>query len=97
MHEFLTLTKNGCSDPFREQYFFQIESKSEREEFMKEIRTKFNNISRVLDCVGCEKCRLNGKVQIKGLRTAMKVLFNESGFKLARCEIVVSRYSLLNM
>jgi hypothetical protein len=44
---------------------------------MREIKTKFFNISKVLDCVSCEKCRLNGKVQIKGLGTAMKVLFSQ--------------------
>jgi hypothetical protein len=44
---------------------------------MKDIKTKFHNISKILDCVSCEKCRLNGKVQIKGLGTAMKVLFSQ--------------------
>lgn len=67
-----------------------MESKAEKEEFMIELKSKFYNISKILDCVSCEKCRLNGKVQIKGLGTAMKVLFNESGFKLTRTEIVVS-------
>jgi len=30
-----------------------------------------------MDCVGCEKCRLWGKLQFLGLGTAMKVLFAE--------------------
>lgn len=29
-----------------------------------------------MDCVGCEKCRLWGKVQTVGLGTALKVLFS---------------------
>jgi hypothetical protein len=41
-----------------------------------EIRNKFFNISRIFDCIGCDKCRFNGKVQIKGLGVAMKVLFS---------------------
>lgn len=28
-----------------------------------------------MDCVGCEKCRLWGKLQILGLGTALKILF----------------------
>ena len=28
-----------------------------------------------MDCVTCDKCRLNGKVQTRGLATALKVLF----------------------
>jgi len=29
-----------------------------------------------MDCVDCEKCRLWGKLQITGLGTALKILFN---------------------
>ena len=28
-----------------------------------------------MDCISCDKCRLNGKVQIRGLATVLKVLF----------------------
>lgn len=31
-----------------------------------------------MDCVGCEKCKLWGKLQTLGLATALKVLFHES-------------------
>ena len=47
----------------------------QNEILLKEIQTKFYNISRILDCVNCEKCRLNGKLQLKGLGTALKLLF----------------------
>ncbi|KAI8089114.1 endoplasmic reticulum Oxidoreductin 1-domain-containing protein [Halteromyces radiatus] len=40
-----------------------------------EFRDHFRNVSRIMDCVGCEKCRLWGKVQTTGLGTALKVLF----------------------
>lgn len=40
-----------------------------------EFKTHFRNISRIMDCVGCDKCRLWGKVQTTGLATAMKILF----------------------
>uniref|UniRef100_A0A672GUU5 ERO1-like protein alpha n=1 Tax=Salarias fasciatus TaxID=181472 RepID=A0A672GUU5_SALFA len=71
-----------------------------------DIRLAFLNISRIMDCVGCFKCRLWGKLQTQGLGTALKILFSErqiealkpksSGerpsFQLSRQEIV----SLLN-
>lgn len=40
-----------------------------------DFRNKFRNVSRIMDCVGCDKCRLWGKVQTAGYGTALKVLF----------------------
>lgn len=34
-----------------------------------------------MDCVSCDKCRLNGKVQVRGLATALKVLFLPDSMK----------------
>jgi len=34
-----------------------------------------------MDCVICDKCRLNGKVQVRGLATALKVLFMPDNIK----------------
>ncbi|XP_078473078.1 ERO1-like protein beta isoform X1 [Lampetra planeri] len=42
-----------------------------------EFRLHFKNISRIMDCVGCDKCRLWGKLQTQGLGTALKILFSE--------------------
>uniref|UniRef100_A0A2R9CJ73 Endoplasmic reticulum oxidoreductase 1 beta n=1 Tax=Pan paniscus TaxID=9597 RepID=A0A2R9CJ73_PANPA len=65
-----------------------------------EFRLHFKNISRIMDCVGCDKCRLWGKLQTQGLGTALKILFSEKeiqklpenspskGFQLTRQEIV---------
>lgn len=44
------------------------------EELRAEFLTKFHNISRIMDCVTCERCRLWGKLQILGLGTALKIL-----------------------
>jgi hypothetical protein len=43
-----------------------------------------------MDCVGCEKCKLWGKLQTTGLGTALKILFSDpkSNLTLARNEIV---------
>ena len=49
------------------------------------MRASFRNISLIMDCVGCEKCRLYGKLQVMGLGTALKLLF-ESKDKAAEHE-----------
>ncbi|KAI5699368.1 hypothetical protein M8J75_001863 [Diaphorina citri] len=39
------------------------------------FRSHFRNISNIMDCVGCEKCKLWGKLQVS-LGTALKILFS---------------------
>lgn len=51
--------------------FVNGEGPSLKEDF----RNRFRNISRLMDCVGCDKCRLWGKLQTNGYGTALKVLF----------------------
>jgi hypothetical protein len=43
-----------------------------------DFRNRFRNISALMDCVGCDKCRLWGKVQVVGYGTALKILFDEA-------------------
>jgi hypothetical protein len=62
----------NCPETFDERVAFRGADAPLRRE---QLRTRFYNISRILDCVGCEKCRLWGKVQVMGLGTALKVLF----------------------
>ncbi|CAN6439435.1 unnamed protein product [Victoria cruziana] len=65
-----------------------------------QIQKQFRNISSIMDCVGCEKCRLWGKLQILGLGTALKILFSVDGddrldqpLQLQRNEVI----ALLNL
>lgn len=51
--------------------FVNGEGPSLKEDF----RNRFRNISRIMDCVGCDKCRLWGKLQTAGYGAALKVLF----------------------
>jgi ERO1-like protein beta len=44
-------------------------------ELKEDFRNRFRNVSRIMDCVGCDKCRLWGKLQTNGYGTALKVLF----------------------
>lgn len=63
---------NSCPPSFDESKLF-MDSFSPLKQ---EVKNNFRNISRIMDCVGCEKCRLWGKVQTNGLGTALKVLFS---------------------
>ncbi|KAK6860093.1 endoplasmic oxidoreductin [Apiospora arundinis] len=76
----LAVTQGAASVPeiFDESLMFKNgEGPSLKEDF----RNRFRNVSRIMDCVGCDKCRLWGKLQTAGYGTALKVLFefdNES-------------------
>ncbi|XP_022378872.1 ERO1-like protein alpha isoform X1 [Enhydra lutris kenyoni] len=61
---------------FDENSFFAGDKK-EANKLKEDFRLHFRNISRIMDCVGCFKCRLWGKLQIQGLGTALKILFSE--------------------
>ncbi|KAL4765116.1 ER oxidoreductin [Aspergillus foveolatus] len=59
-----------------------------------DFRNRFRNVSRLMDCVGCDKCRLWGKLQVNGYGTALKILFeydetkNGENPQLRRTELV---------
>lgn len=40
-----------------------------------DFKQRFRNVSRIMDCVGCDKCRLWGKLQTAGYGAALKILF----------------------
>ncbi|KAL8803392.1 MAG: hypothetical protein Q9182_003190 [Xanthomendoza sp. 2 TL-2023] len=90
----LQLADKALAQPriFDESIMFQDphESGGLKEDF----RNRFRNVSRLMDCVGCDKCRLWGKLQTVGYGTALKVLFeyaeNEDGTNppLRRTELV---------
>ncbi|KAL0328981.1 UNVERIFIED_CONTAM: Endoplasmic reticulum oxidoreductin-2 [Sesamum calycinum] len=91
--------QTACPKPFDEAKLWKGQSGPE---LMKQTQRQFRNISAVMDCVGCEKCRLWGKLQILGLGTALKILFSENGqdqsgqrLQLQRNE-VIALVNLLN-
>lgn len=70
----LAVTEKAASVPqiFDENLMFKNgEGPSLKEDF----RNRFRNVSRLMDCVGCDKCRLWGKLQTAGYGAALKVLF----------------------
>jgi hypothetical protein len=58
-----------------------------------EFRSRFRNVSAIMDCVGCDRCRMWGKIQTIGYGTALKILFEDDNLdnhnlKFRRIEIV---------
>ena len=54
----------------------------------RQFKAHFRNLSAIVDCIGCEKCRLHAKLQVLGLGTALKILFNDRPFHIQRNEVV---------
>nr|VDD01924.1 unnamed protein product [Brassica rapa] len=65
--------QTACPVPFDEAKLWQGQGGPELKQ---QIQKQFRNISALMDCVGCEKCRLWGKLQVQGLGTALKILFS---------------------
>lgn len=64
---------NSCPVPFDEGRLWSDENGAQ---LLADLQQGFKNITNIMNCVGCEKCRLWGKVQVLGLATALKVVFS---------------------
>merc|ERR1739844_516628 len=53
------------------------------------FKSNFMEISEIMDCLGCERCKVWGKLQVTGIGTALKVLFTPlDNLELTKHEIV---------
>lgn len=78
--------RSACPIPFDEAKLWHG---PDAIDLKQQLQRHFRNITALMDCVGCEKCRLWGKLQISGLGTALKILFDvESGLDLQRNEVI---------
>lgn len=68
------LSRRKLPQQFNEQTMFLGGQQAQK--LKEEFRLHFRNVSTIMDCVGCDKCRLWGKLQIQGLGTALKILFS---------------------
>eukprot|EP01133_Synstelium_polycarpum_P004241 gene4241-4948_t len=75
-----------CSPSFDETLLFR--DTYDKESLISQFKGHFQNISSILNCVTCEKCKLYGKMQTLGLGTALKILFEEDQSSLQRNEII---------
>jgi hypothetical protein len=77
------LASKAAASPriFDESLMFQDPSV---EGLKEDFRNQFRNVSRLMDCVGCDKCRLWGKLQTAGYGAALKVLFEFDEFDQTR-------------
>jgi ERO1-like protein alpha len=58
-------------------------------ELFSEFKQKFREISHLMDCMGCERCKVWGKLQVTGIGTALKILFTPlEELRLTRHEVV---------
>lgn len=97
----LTDTLHSRPPIFDEAVMFQDDNAMDLKE---DFRNRFRNVSRLMDCVGCDKCRLWGKLQVNGYGTALKVLFDYDETKdgenppLRRTELValINTYARLS-
>lgn len=79
--------KEGFENSMHMKKFFKFDR-------LNEIKMKFRNISEIMNCVSCQKCRMHGKLQIYGVATMLKILFSEEeNINLKRNELV----SFVNM
>lgn len=79
-----------CSTRFEDALLSQPDNL----QIIRKLKYKFQAATRTIDCIACEKCRLWGKIQLTGVGTALKAIFdlNQSNpkapFELSREEVV---------
>ncbi|KAF9107182.1 hypothetical protein BGX29_007083 [Mortierella sp. GBA35] len=93
--ELVDLVKQ-CPPTFDEKLLFQ-DGTRQGKKLKSQFRDHFRNVTRIMDCVGCEKCRLWGKIQTTGLGTALKLLFSydEASLQGHRADGILSRSEII--
>lgn len=76
-----------CSPTFDESAF--LESEKGRD-LIPQFKSIMLNVTHLMDCVTCEKCRIWGKLETKGIAVAMKIIMNREDevITLDRAEMV---------
>ncbi|KAL0956380.1 hypothetical protein HGRIS_002527 [Hohenbuehelia grisea] len=84
----------GVAGKFDETVLFRGENANILKD---EFKMHFRNVTRIMDCTGCDKCRLWGKVQTTGIATALKILFelDEAALDPRRNPNLLQRYEVV--
>ncbi|KAH7586290.1 Endoplasmic Reticulum Oxidoreductin 1 (ERO1) [Nakaseomyces glabratus] len=69
----LSIVSKLDSSIFNEDLLFQNDLSSS---LKNEFRARFKNVTKIMDCVHCDRCKLWGKVQTTGMATSLKILFD---------------------
>ena len=77
--------KNSCPAPFDEALIWKDSADFKSQKL--ELQECFRNMTRVMDCVGCEKCKMWGKLQFLGVATSLKIL-SDGDLALERNEVI---------
>ncbi|EGD80870.1 oxidoreductase ERO1 [Salpingoeca rosetta] len=89
--ELVDQAKLYCDMAVDEEVLFQT---PDRKDVLEEMREHLRQITEIMNCVGCHKCRLWGKLQTRGLATAVRLLLgnkissDQVAFELGRNDIV---------
>ena len=55
--------RKACPIPFHEGKLWKS---ADAADLRRQLQTHFRNITSIMDCVGCEKCKMWGKLQLLG-------------------------------
>lgn len=80
---------------FNEDLLFHDDVSSQLKD---DFRSRFKNVTKIMDCVHCDRCRLWGKVQTTGYATSLKILFEiDNEDEVARKHVVdkLTKYELI--
>lgn len=83
------------SNVFNEELIFEDELSSKVKD---DFRARFKNVTKIMDCVHCDRCRLWGKVQTTGYATSLKILFElDEGDEGSKQHVVdtLTKYELI--
>lgn len=63
-------------EAFDETRLFRSSSTEQRSQLKRQFKSVFRNITELVDCVQCQRCRLHAKLFSLGLGTALKILLS---------------------
>mmetsp|Transcript_11332 Transcript_11332/g.42475 ORF Transcript_11332/g.42475 Transcript_11332/m.42475 type:complete len:480 (-) Transcript_11332:93-1532(-) len=91
-------TSAGGSCCFDESCLFKAqcyEKQNSKELVLDQMRSHFRNVSMLMDCVGCEKCKMWAKLQMLGLSVALRIVTADTKEELDRVTSKLSRNEII--
>lgn len=87
--------KKACPIPFHEGRLWKG---ADAVDLKRQLQAHFHNMTSIMDCVGCEKCKLWGKLQLMGAPSPPEGLqFNRHAFprKIQPCDSIADVFRKL--